>query len=78
MPENLKCIIAVHAKLFGHLLLSFFFSKPSAKMAYVGKLYATMDKNVIHCLCMSVSVPLIARKTLLLARFIDIEDLCIL
>ena len=43
-PENLKWIIAAHAKLFIILILSssqffFLFSKPSAKMADVGKLF---------------------------------------
>ena len=37
-----------------------------------------MAKNVIHSVCASASVPLIAKKMLLLASFIDIEDLCTL
>ena len=35
-----------------------------------------MSTNIILSRCVSASVPLIARKMLLLASFLDIEDLC--
>ena len=47
-PDILKSIIATHAKLFIiFFLLSFFFSKPSARIADVGKLLWVQTSYIV-------------------------------
>ena len=74
-PDILKSIIAAHAKLLIFLLF-FFFSKPSTKLADVGKLLWAQTSYIVFVWVQVYHW--LPWKVVACKFFIDIEDLCTL